>query len=168
MKAVKALFLDTRDQREKSLAKWQRLSGEGPVEEQLEKARRVERRNTVEDLAAVVRDTEQFNKYLLEKGEHDKLVDYSLILSPRKAQDLRERHKRVFEEDQEHEYRPELVNLDHLLAPVDDLISTVRVDKPGSRDLYETMPDLSSIQFPSTITVGDSTISRPAGSIYEV
>jgi hypothetical protein len=33
----------------------------------------------------VVKDTEELNRYLLEKGEHDKLVDYSLILDTKKA-----------------------------------------------------------------------------------
>lgn len=64
----------------------------------------------------VVKDTEDLNRYLLEKGEHDKLVDYSLILDTKKAQDLLKRQKRVMEEDLDHEYRPELVNIDHLVS----------------------------------------------------
>lgn len=100
------------------MRKWQRLSGEGPLEDQLERMRRIEQRNKLDDLALVLKETEDFNRYLLERGEHDKLVDYSLLMDTKSAQELRERQKRIFDEDLDHEYRPELVNIDNLLSAV--------------------------------------------------
>ena len=93
--------------------------------------RRIDHRNQLDDLALVLKDTEELNRYLLDRGEHDKLVDYSQLLDTRKAQELRERQNRIFEEDLDHEYRPDLSNIDHL-------ISTTNTQLPGSRDLVET------------------------------
>ena len=93
--------------------------------------RRIDKRNQLDDLALVLKDTEELNRYLLDNGELDKIVDYSLLLDTRKAQELRERQNRIFEEDLDHEYRPDLSNIDHL-------ISATNTQLPGSRDLVET------------------------------
>lgn len=110
-----------------------------------------------------LKDTEELNRYLLNSGQHDKLVDYSQLLDTRKASELRERRKRIFEEDLEHEFRPDMMSIDHL-------ISAVATPHPESRNLVETTPDYDSISFTGQVVTTDdgTTIERPAGSIYEV